>query len=119
MEVLAHVELDIGQLGDIVRAHRACLAWGGTADLSPADDVLISVERPFARIARLDDAPKVRNSGLALLRKLGEPVTEGDPLYRGYASFDANLAFARSACAESTGYIIGRADQVPQVFVEF
>ena len=32
----------------IVRDHRGCLAWGGTAQLSPADDVLISVERPLS-----------------------------------------------------------------------
>ena len=48
MEVLANVELPIEQLEDIVRAHRGCLAWGGTANLSPADDVLISVERPLS-----------------------------------------------------------------------
>jgi len=48
MEVLANVELPIEQLQDIVRAHRGCLAWGGTTHLSPADDVLISVERPLS-----------------------------------------------------------------------
>ncbi|MDD2919071.1 thymidine phosphorylase family protein [Rhodoferax sp.] len=48
MEVLANVALPLKQLADIVREHRACLAWGGTANLSPADDVLISVERPLA-----------------------------------------------------------------------
>jgi thymidine phosphorylase len=48
MEVLAHVELPMAQLQDIVRTHRGCLAWGGTANLSPADDVLISVERPLS-----------------------------------------------------------------------
>jgi thymidine phosphorylase len=42
------VELPIEQLEEIVRAHRGCLAWGGTAHLSPADDVLISVERPLS-----------------------------------------------------------------------
>ncbi len=47
MEVLANVELDIKKLHDIVRKHRACLAWGGTAELSPADDIMISVERPL------------------------------------------------------------------------
>jgi thymidine phosphorylase len=47
MAVLASVELPFEQLTEIVRQHRACLAWGGTADLSPADDVLISVERPL------------------------------------------------------------------------
>jgi thymidine phosphorylase len=47
MEVLANVELDIKKLHDIVRKHRACLAWGGTARLSPADDIMIAVERPL------------------------------------------------------------------------
>ena len=48
MEVMANVELPIEQLHDLVRKHRACLAWGGTAHLSPADDVLIAVERPLS-----------------------------------------------------------------------
>ncbi|MFU2487913.1 thymidine phosphorylase family protein [Thauera sp. WH-1] len=48
MEVLARVELPVDALADIVREHRGCLAWGGTAHLSPADDVLISVERPLS-----------------------------------------------------------------------
>lgn len=48
MEVLANVELPFEKLAEIVRAHRGCLAWGGTAELSPADDVLISVERPLS-----------------------------------------------------------------------
>ena len=48
MEVLANVELPLEQLADIVRDYRGCLAWGGTAHLSPADDVLISVERPLS-----------------------------------------------------------------------
>jgi len=47
MEVLSNVELDIKKLHDIVRKHRACLAWGGTAELSPADDIMIAVERPL------------------------------------------------------------------------
>jgi thymidine phosphorylase len=48
MEVLANVELPFDRLTEIVRTHKGCLAWGGTAHLSPADDVLISVERPLA-----------------------------------------------------------------------
>jgi thymidine phosphorylase len=47
MEVLAKVELSPRELHDIVRKHHACLAWGGTAHLAPADDILISVERPL------------------------------------------------------------------------
>lgn len=48
MEVLARVELPFDRMSEIVREHRGCVAWGGTADLSPADDVLISVERPLS-----------------------------------------------------------------------
>ena len=48
MEVLAEVALPVERLTEIVRATRGCLAWGGTARLSPADDILISVERPLA-----------------------------------------------------------------------
>ena len=47
MEVLANVELPLAKLRRIVRNQRGCLAWGGTARLSPADDVLIAVERPL------------------------------------------------------------------------
>lgn len=47
MEVLARVDLPFDELGEIVRIHRGCLAWGGTSELSPADDVLIAVERPL------------------------------------------------------------------------
>ncbi|MEF9995778.1 MAG: thymidine phosphorylase family protein, partial [Burkholderiaceae bacterium] len=48
MAVLAQVELPLARMEAIVRELRGCLAWGGTADLSPADDVLIAVERPLA-----------------------------------------------------------------------
>lgn len=48
MEVLSNVELSPEQLQGIVRTHKGCLAWGGTAHLSPADEVLISVERPLS-----------------------------------------------------------------------
>jgi thymidine phosphorylase len=47
MEVLAHVDLEGDQLQTIARQENAVLAWGGRVNLSPADDVLISVERPL------------------------------------------------------------------------
>jgi thymidine phosphorylase len=47
MAVLADVALGVERMQAIVRELRGCLAWGGTAGLSPADDVLISVERPL------------------------------------------------------------------------
>ncbi|TIX50718.1 thymidine phosphorylase family protein [Alteraurantiacibacter aquimixticola] len=47
MEVLAQVDLSSEQMSSIVKKENAVLAWGGRMNLSPADDVLISVERPL------------------------------------------------------------------------
>ena len=48
MEVLARVDLSITEMRQLVERERGCLVWGGHVDLSPADDILISVERPLA-----------------------------------------------------------------------
>ncbi|TQV81153.1 thymidine phosphorylase family protein [Exilibacterium tricleocarpae] len=45
MEVLTGVELSLEQLQAVVGAEGACLAWGGSINISPADDLLIRVER--------------------------------------------------------------------------
>ena len=45
MEVLSQVDLGIEEIRDVVSAEGGCLVWGGHANLSPADDILISVER--------------------------------------------------------------------------
>lgn len=47
MEVLAEVDLTRERMSTIVAQENAVLAWGGRVNLSPADDVLISVERPL------------------------------------------------------------------------
>jgi thymidine phosphorylase len=47
MEVLARVNLDEDEMRRVVDACGACIVWGGKVDLAPADDVLISVERPL------------------------------------------------------------------------
>ena len=52
MEVFAEVNLPPEALHHIVRHQRGCLAWGGTARLAPADDILISVERPLGLDSR-------------------------------------------------------------------
>ena len=44
MEVLARVDLTLDEVRRIVDAENGCLVWGGHANLSPADDILISVE---------------------------------------------------------------------------
>jgi len=48
MEVLARVDVGSEEMREIVAAQNGCLVWGGHANLSPADDVLISVERPLS-----------------------------------------------------------------------
>ena len=58
-------------------------------------------------------------SGVDLLRKLGEPVEKGEPLYRIHADYPADLEFARQASARASGYALGVADEVPHLFVEF
>jgi thymidine phosphorylase len=45
MEVLTEVNLDLHQLQAVVHETGACLAWGGAVNLSPADDLLIRIER--------------------------------------------------------------------------
>lgn len=47
METLAPVELDIPQIRRVVEREHGCIAWGGGVNLSPADDILIRVERPL------------------------------------------------------------------------
>jgi len=47
MEMLAPVDLDVAGMRRVVEQEGGCIVWGGTARLSPADDVLIRVERPL------------------------------------------------------------------------
>lgn len=48
MEVLARVDLSIEEMRAVVERENGCLVWGGHVALSPADDILISVERPLS-----------------------------------------------------------------------
>jgi thymidine phosphorylase len=48
MEVLARVDLDENEMHTVVERCGGCVVWGGRVNLSPADDVLISVERPLS-----------------------------------------------------------------------
>ncbi|WP_392538950.1 thymidine phosphorylase family protein [Legionella sp. 227] len=45
MEVFAPVNLDIKTMQWVVEQEHGCIAWGGAIALSPADDLLIRVER--------------------------------------------------------------------------
>lgn len=45
METLAPVDLDLVAMRRVVEAEGGCIVWGGAAQLSPADDVLIRISR--------------------------------------------------------------------------
>lgn len=45
MEVLTPVDLDVRTMRRVVEQEGGCIVWGGSVSLSPADDILIGVER--------------------------------------------------------------------------
>ena len=47
METIAPVDLDLAAMRRVVEREHACIVWGGRVRLAPADDVIISVERPL------------------------------------------------------------------------
>jgi thymidine phosphorylase len=47
METLAPVSLDLAAMRRVVEREGGCIAWGGATRISPADDMLIRVERPL------------------------------------------------------------------------
>ena len=47
METLAPVNLSTALMRRVVEREGGCIVWGGAVNLSPADDVLIGVERPL------------------------------------------------------------------------
>lgn len=47
METITQVDLDVASMRRVVEREGGCMVWGGALTLSPADDVLIRVERPL------------------------------------------------------------------------
>ncbi|MBR9832422.1 thymidine phosphorylase family protein [bacterium] len=45
MEVMTNVTLSLEEIKTVVEKEGGCFVWGGTAQLSPADDVLIKIEK--------------------------------------------------------------------------
>lgn len=120
MEVLARVDLSMHEMRSVVEECSGCLVWGGHVNLSPADDVLISVERPLAVDTReqmvasimskklsagsshlLIDIPigssaKIRSHGEAMrLRKLFEYVGRENNLHVEVATTDGSQPIGR------------------------
>lgn len=45
METMAPVELDLASIRRVVESEGGCIVWGGAVELSPADDIIIHIER--------------------------------------------------------------------------
>ena len=45
METMAPVDLDIADIHRVVEREGGCIVWGGAVKLSPADDIIIRIER--------------------------------------------------------------------------
>ncbi len=61
MEAVAKVDFSVSELRKIVEKTNACLAWGGSLGLAPADDKLIQIEK----MLNLDPEPQLLASILA------------------------------------------------------
>lgn len=73
--------------------------------LADADGAVAAIDcHLVARIARLAGAPMDKGAGIDLIRKIGDPVRRGEPLYRIHAQSEAGLRFARELAAEGSGY---------------
>lgn len=80
--------------------------------VAPRSGVVASIDNQLvAKIARLAGAPMDKGAGVDLLKKLGQTVQEGEPLYRIHAEFRASFDFARELAERNCGYKI--ADQLP------
>lgn len=73
----------------------------------------------LAKLARLAGAPMDKGAGVDLLKKLGDEVKKGEPLYRVHAEYQSDFHFAKTFTEKTSGYRIGKAEEVTQTYMEF
>ncbi len=86
--------------------------------LADQDGVVTDIDNfQTAKIARLAGAPMDKKAGVDLLKKLGDKVEKGEPLYRIHAEFQADFKFAKNLARHDSGYRIGDDAQLlkPQI----
>jgi thymidine phosphorylase len=106
METLAPVTLDLAGIRRVVEREGGCIAWGGAVSLSPADDLLIRVERPLG----LD------SEGLLVASVLSKKIAAGSthvlidiPIGRTAKVRSSEAADALSARLKGVGQALGLA----------
>lgn len=53
-----------------------------------------------------------KGAGVYLLKRVGDPVKQGEPLYRIYSQFEADFQFARNLTDKTNGFRIGKTSEL-------
>jgi thymidine phosphorylase len=79
-----------------------------TAEIcADASGVVTAIDNfQLSKIASRAGAPMDKGAGVDLLKKIGDTVETGEPLYRIYAEFPADFNFAQNLAAQNKGYRI-------------
>jgi thymidine phosphorylase len=115
----------LAKMNAIITAQGGLEASPGPGELThevtaAQDGVVVGIDNlQMNRIARLAGAPMDKGAGVDLLRKLGDPVRKGEPIYRIHAEFEADFRFARGLAERDSGYSIGTTEQLPGTYVDF
>ncbi len=89
-------------------ATAACVGELTQDVLAPCDGSVTAIDcYRLARLARLAGAPMDKGAGIDLCKKIGDVVSEGEPLYRIHACFNSDYTFAVNFAGEGSGYTIG------------
>ena len=123
---------DILDSGRALTKMQALIAAQGARETPPAagaltfevcageTGVVVAIDNlQMNRIARLAGAPMDKGAGVDLLKKLGDTVEAGEPIYRIHAEFEADFGFARKLAERDSGYTVGSTEQLPSTYVEF
>ncbi len=81
--------------------------------------VVITIDNYLiAKLASLAGAPIDKGAGVDLLKKLGDQVEKGEPLYRVHAEYRSDFKFAQDLSNKINGYEIGNPDEVSKHYLE-
>jgi len=87
---------------------------------APATGFVSAIDNlQIARIARLGGAPMDKGAGVDLIKKLGDPVKKGEPLYFIHADFPSDFRFAQEAATKDSGFQIGKKTPTGSIGPEF
>jgi len=99
MEVICRVDFSIPEIKKIVKKIGACIVWGGSLNLAPADDKIIQVEK----LLNLDPEPQLLASIIAKKLSIGAKIILIDIPYGKNAKVTKKEAFELKRKFEAIG----------------